>query len=211
MFQRTALGRMAFMFRKWMPTAWSRRFSKENYDFDLDDVTEGFYRSFGRFMTTLAKDLKQGHIDIAANWKKMSTLEKANVKRALTEISTWLATIAAYALLSNAWDDDDSWYKNFLLYQIRRHQAEIGIMVPTGYSQLTEGFRILQSPAAAMDYTQHLFNVVRIWDLWAEPLQSGQYEGWNRYARNVVRPLPYHNSIRRALNPEEALKFFQMY
>jgi hypothetical protein len=39
-------------------------------------------------MTTLAQDLKQGHIDIAANWKKMSTLEKANVKRALTEIST---------------------------------------------------------------------------------------------------------------------------
>lgn len=194
-----------------MPTAWSRRFSKENYDFDLDDVTEGFYRGFGRFMTTLAKDLKQGHIDIATNWKKMSTLEKANVKRALAEISTWLATIAAYALLSNAWDDDDSWYKNFLLYQIRRHQAEIGTLVPTGYSQLTEGFRILQSPAAAMDYTQHLFNVVRIWDLWAEPLQSGQYEGWNRYARNVVRPLPYHNSIRRAANPEEALKFFQMY
>ena len=84
-------------------------------------------------------------------------------------------------------------------------------MVPTGYSQLTEGFKILQSPAAAMDYTQHLFNVVRIWDLWAEPLQSGQYEGWNRYARNVVRVLPYHHSIRRALNPKEALKFFQMY
>lgn len=71
-----------------MPTAWSRRFSKENYDFDLDDVTEGFYRGFGRFITTLAQDLKQGQIDIAANWKKMSPLERANVKRALTEIST---------------------------------------------------------------------------------------------------------------------------
>ena len=34
-------------------------------------------------MTTLAKDLKQGHIDIAANWKKMSTLERKLMLRGL--------------------------------------------------------------------------------------------------------------------------------
>ena len=127
--------------------------------------------------------------------------------RALTEVGSLFATIGAYMLLSNAWEDDDEWWKTFTLYQIRRQQTEMGTVTPLIYTQFKEGFTILQSPAAAMDYSQHLLNVLRVWDIWREPLQSGQYKGWNRYARNVVRPLPYHNAIRRSFHPEESLKF----
>ena len=81
-------------------------------------------------------------------------------------------------------------------------------MIPTVYTQFSEGLTIIKSPAAAMDYSEHLLNVLRVWDIWREPLQSGPYAGWNRYVRDVVRPLPYHNAIRRAFYPEESLKVF---
>jgi hypothetical protein len=49
---------MAFMFRKWMPPAFSRRFSRENFDFDLDQPFEGYYRTTGNFLKAIYNDLR---------------------------------------------------------------------------------------------------------------------------------------------------------
>jgi hypothetical protein len=49
MFQRTAIGKLVFMFKKHMiPMMINRRLQKANYDYRLDAVTEGFYRTFFR-------------------------------------------------------------------------------------------------------------------------------------------------------------------
>ena len=56
----------------------------------------------------------------------------------------------------------------------------------------------------------NLLNLLRVWDIWDEPIQSGTYKGWNRYSRDIVRTLPLHNTIRRAMSPEEALKFYTL-
>lgn len=46
------------MFRKWMPPAFSRRFSGENFDFDLDQSFEGYYRTTGNFLKAIYNDLR---------------------------------------------------------------------------------------------------------------------------------------------------------
>lgn len=39
----------------------------------------------------------------------MTPKDKANIKRALTEIGSFLAIVGAFMLLSGAWKDDDDW------------------------------------------------------------------------------------------------------
>lgn len=60
------------------------------------------------------------------------------------------------------WKDDDSWFKDFMMYQMRRQVTEVGVMVPLGITQATEVLTIIQSPAAAVNYTEHLLNTLRI-------------------------------------------------
>lgn len=64
-FQKLAIGRMIFMFRKWMPPAFGRRIDKAKYNFDLEQYQEGFYRTSGRFLKSLYNDLRQGQINMA--------------------------------------------------------------------------------------------------------------------------------------------------
>jgi len=56
--QRLALGRMAIMFRKYLVKNLEYRFGGVNYDMALESWEEGYYRTAGKFLVTLAKDLK---------------------------------------------------------------------------------------------------------------------------------------------------------
>lgn len=49
-FQKTAIGRLAMMFRKWLPSAMTRRFQGENYSLELEDNKEGYYNTTGKFL-----------------------------------------------------------------------------------------------------------------------------------------------------------------
>lgn len=75
---------------------------------------------------------------------------------------------------------------------------------------LNEGLTLLKSPAAGINYLQNLTNLMYVMDWMEDPIQSGQYKGWNRGARNVVKVLPFNNTVRRAMSPEEALKFYTL-
>ena len=209
-FQRTAQGRLVMMFRKWVIPSLNRRFQGENYSFDLDDVEQGYYNSTYQFLKTLAQDLKSHQFNLGMRWKELNPTQRANALRAVAEVGQFLALVIGFTLLSGAWDGDDEWYKSFTLYQMRRLQTELGVLIPTIYTQFKEGLTLLKSPAAGINYTENLLNLLRVWDIWDEPIQSGTYKGWNRYYRDIVRTLPLHNTIRRAMSPEEALKFYTL-
>jgi hypothetical protein len=49
----------------------------------------------------------------------------------LTEVASFLAVLAAYSLLNGYWDDDDEWTKQFILYELRRTQTELGVLIPS--------------------------------------------------------------------------------
>lgn len=84
-FQRLAIGRLAMMFRKWMPSSWNRRFQGEYYNFDLGDTEQGFYNSFYfDFLKTLAQDLKSFEFNWRTRYNELTPKQQQNARRVAT-------------------------------------------------------------------------------------------------------------------------------
>jgi hypothetical protein len=57
-------------------------------------------------------------------------------------------------------------------------------------------FTMLQSPAAAIKACNNLLNVFCLWNL-GDEIQSGRYEGWSVYRRDLLNAIPYFSNIRK--------------
>lgn len=207
-FQRLAQGRLAMMFRKWMPPSFTRRFQGEEYSFDLGDVEHGYYNSFyNDFIKNLWTDLKNHELDIKMRWDSMTPKQRANSMRVFTEIGQFIGTILAYMVLSGVWDDDDEWYKHYVLYTLRRLQSEQGTQVP-GPWMVTEGFKLVQSPAPGFHYTENVFRALNLFNWFGEPIQTGDYKGWNKGARHLWKAMPFIKTIEGATDPKTKTQFY---
>lgn len=219
--QRLAIGRMGFMFRKWIKPSLNRRFKSVNYNYDLEAWTEGFYSSTGRFLLNLARDLKQTQLDwsvIGKNWNNLNPTERANFKRAVTEVAHFLAVMAALGLIEWSDDEDRPWYEKMVEYQLRRLYTELGVMVP-GPSTINEGLKILKSPAAGITTVQTTLDLIGLMNPFNYEfingedalIESGKLKGYSEAQRLLLRsPLaPFRKNIIRGIDPEEAIPFFK--
>jgi hypothetical protein len=210
--QRLGIGRMAIMFRKWIKPSLNRRFAEGMYNYDLDAWTEGYYRTAGRFMWQLAKDLKAAEFNISTRWNELSGTEKANIKRALTEVAHYLAIVCILGLID--WDDQDDrpWLAAMAEYQLRRLKTEVGVLLP-GPSMVREGLRIVQSPAAGINTIEHMLDLTALLNPanYMDEIQSGRYKGHSTaYKSFFESPLvPMNKTIYRGLHPEEGVAFFK--
>jgi len=119
--QKMGTFRLCYQFRKWMRSAYIRRISGANYNFVAEDWTEGYYTTTFGFIGQLIKDLKAQEFHIAANWKNLDPIEKANIKRALTEVGHFIAVSGVLMMVDwSGGDDDRSWLSRMLEYQLRR-------------------------------------------------------------------------------------------
>lgn len=217
-FQRLAVGRMTIMFRKWMKPSFNRRFGSATYNYDLQTWTEGYYTTTGRFMMQLAKELREGQFAIGANWKNLSKTEKANIKRAATEVGHFLILVAFLGLMD--WNDnkDRPWLEKMLEYQVRRLYTEIGVQIP-GSQMLNEGLKILNSPAAGINTLESLINIIGIlnpnnYEVFGGEdaiLKSGRFKGDSRATKLWFESplIPMNKTIYRGLHPEESIPFFK--
>lgn len=204
--QKYALGRMAMMFRKWMRSSWNRRVAGAAYNYQAQEWNEGYYRTTGRFALQLMKDLKSFQLSLLMeDWSKLSKIEKANIKRAGTEIVTFF--ILSLSLSCIDWPDDDSYFNQSLEYQLRRLQTEIGAMTPTP-SIFQQAFTILQSPAAGVDYLQRAFKVFNFTDYFDE-IESGRYKGMYKGEKYWLDLIPMNRTLYKVFNPEEASAFYK--
>lgn len=90
----------------------------------------------------------------------MEEFQKRNIYRALAELTNFMVIAMAYSILNSKWKDDDKdYWQYFLLYQLRRLQTEVGVMTPTPYV-LDEGMKIIQSPAAAVNWADNLLGIL---------------------------------------------------
>lgn len=215
--QQFAVGRMAIMFRHWVKSSLNRRFQEVTYNMDLQEWTEGYYKTAGRFMLQLAKDLKQSQFDIGSSWSELTNTEKANIKRAIVEVGHYLMIITALGLID--WDTKNStWAGKMAEYQLRRLQNEIGVLVP-GKPMIDEGLKLVKSPAAAIQTIQStldLLNVINPYNYEAiggknAIIQSGVFKGHNKAYKYLMRsPLaPMRNTVTRGIAPELAIPFFK--
>lgn len=217
-FQRLAVGRLAIMFRKWIKPSLNRRFKSVSYNFDLEAWTEGYYNTTGRFMLALMNDLRKAQFDIASRWGEMTTTEKANVTRALTEVAHFLTVVALIGFID--WDDDRSrpWLAKMIEYQLRRLYTELGALLPST-TMLTEGLKILKSPAAGINTAEKAMNLLDLISPWNYELfngedailQSGPYEGKSKAQQAFLKsPLaPMYNTAMRAIHIEDQIPFYK--
>ena len=216
--QRLAVGRMGVMFRKWIKPSFNRRFNSATYNYDLQAWTEGYYNTAGRFMWQLAKELREGQFAIAADWKNLTKTEKANIKRAVTEVGHF-SIIAAFLGLMD-WDDnkDRPWLQKMIEYQARRLYTEIGTQVP-GPQMVGEALKILKSPAAGINTVERVLDMVGLLNpmnyetLAGEDsiIQSGRFKGESRATKLWFESplIPMNKTIYRGLHPEESIPFFK--
>ena len=216
--QRLAIGRMGIMFRKWIKPSLNRRFKSATYNYDLQAWTEGYYNTTGRFMLQLARDLRETQFNIAARWNELTPTEKANIRRALTEVSHFLAIAMVIGLIEWSDDKDRPWLVRMAEYQARRLYTELGALIP-GKSMISEGLKIIKSPAAGVYTVENILDLLGLmnpmnYEVFAGEeaiLQSGRYKGESRAYRLFFESpvIPMNKTIYRGLHPEEGIPFFK--
>ena len=210
--QRLAIGRMGIMFRKWIKPSLNRRFKSATYNYDLDAWTEGYYRTSGRFLLQLARDLRETQFNLAARWNELTPTEKANIRRALTETGHFLAVMAIIGLIEWPDDKDRPWLVRMAEYQARRLYTELGAMIP-GKPMISEGLKIIKSPAAGVNTIGDILNLTKLLNPWdyMDELQSGRYEGHSTAYKSFFESpvIPMNRTIYRGLHPETGIPFFK--
>lgn len=191
---RVAVGRLALQMRKWIIPQMMRRFQSKRMILDIGREEEGYYRTAGR----LAKDLWKSGFKITQEWDKLNDSEKANIRRALTEMAqTYGLWILVTCLGSGVKDPDRSWAMKFAEYMLHREVHELGFLTP-GPMMLTEGYKTVTSPfvaaSAANKLAQAMLTTINPAQWFPdddELIQSGRYKGHSYlYKRWAELPLP---------------------
>ena len=198
---RVMIGRLALQMRKWIIPQMMRRFQSKRMILDIGREEEGYYRTAGR----LAMDLWKSGFKITAEWEKLSDSEKANVRRALTEMAqTYAIWLLVTMLGSGVKDPDRTWAAKFAEYMLHREVHELGFLTP-GPMMLTEGYKTVTSPfvaaSAANKLSQALVTTINpaTWlDYDDNIIKSGRYEGHSYlYKRWAELPLPPFTQLRQ--------------
>lgn len=210
MAKKTVIGKLAFLYRSWMVPSWNRRMQASTYDVLMDEESEGYYRTMFRVLKNVANELRAG--SVATITGNLTDTEKYNLKRAITEVSQLALTIIAYNALSGAWEDDDkNWLQNFVLYELRRMQTEVGAVTPSPRI-FSEVNNIVKSPIASTRALERLSNLMGLInpENYSKEVQSGKFKGHSKaYKLFMESPLTLNtNTVMRQLYPEEAIKFY---
>lgn len=219
----TCIGALGLLYRQWIVPAIRRRYSKAEYNFMAKQGTEGYYRTFGRFLKNLVSDIKEAGFQYAlTNLKDLSTEEKANIKKASAELSLLGLLFILNTFALDDWDDKDNpWIQRMAAYLARRNYSEVASMTPS-LATLDEALRIFKSPFAGVKPAENMLSFVKSlvnpldWGVGGigedRLLQSGQYKGHSRLYKNFFESplIPMSKTIKRAINPEKSITFFNI-
>lgn len=202
--QKYALGRMALLFRKFIKPGINRRWDKLQYNYQLKGETEGYYRTFLRF---LFKDLKKYQFSLVKSWDSLNTMQRSNIKRTLMDISYLIGATVLLSFMTNSDGDDDDWMYNMMSYQLHRLRTDLAF-----YWNPNEALRIMQSPAAGVSTIQNWLNFINFANVsrWGQELQSGKYKGITRFEKGLIMSVPPLKTVYDITSPEEKLTFFHM-
>jgi len=213
-FQRRGIGRFVIMFRKWMWPSWDRRFRSAIHNYDLGETEEGYYVTTYNFMKRLFKELKTTRDFTFMD--KLTVTEKANLRKALTEIIQF-AVVSLGVLILDAGDDDDDddddYMSKFTEFQVRRLRSELAAQVP--FMAPGEVLKIMRSPAAGTTTLEDLWKSVTLifpwnWSKFVTEVESGRFKGWTQGERDLYNaPIPLVHTIERSLDPSIGIPFLK--
>lgn len=219
----TCIGALGLLYRQWIVPAIRRRYGKAEYNFMSNQGTEGYYRTFGRFLKDLVSDIKEVGFQLAlTNIKNLSTEEIANIKKASAELSILGLLFILNTFVLDDWDDKDNpWLQRMAAYLARRNYSEVASMTPS-LATLDEALRIFKSPFAGVKPAENTLSLIKSlvnpfdWGIGGigedRLLQSGEYKGHSRLYKNFFESplIPMSRTIKRAINPEKSITFFNI-
>lgn len=211
--ERIAAGRALLQYRKWIVPQFSARFGEKRYIMAIKDYREGYYRT----LINMCLNLRDAQGNIAQVWDELEDYEKANVRRAVTELFQFAVVwaLANFVLNGRDKDPDKVWIMKYAEYMAQRELHELGNLTPS----LTMGNEILktaQSPANIISTLKNTLNLMgSIVDPrdWTNELQSGPYEGHSTLFKNIMKApipiVPQINQGRRLIDGiEDATQFY---
>jgi hypothetical protein len=218
--KRTFYGKLFLLFRGWMVPGIRRRFGHGELwhsDQEMGTLTQGSYITFYKM---LRSSLMKHHNAYAT----MTDLEKQNVKRTMVEMGAFIGTVLIGMALSMGDDDEENGYAtNFLLYQARRLQTELGAFTPIFGTR--EAVRLLESPTAGLRPIQGVIklldstwknglyfasggNIIDEKDIYFQR-RSGRFEkGDAKIWKDLSKMIPALNGLEKNKRPEELLQWF---
>ena len=194
--QRSCIGKLAMQFRQWMPEHYYRRFASSYYSAELGKTREGYYRTYGRFIWELMKDVRRMKFMYLTHYHELDPTEQANVRRARAEIAMFIVTALILGCMPKLKDNKGLWWMRMVEYQLKRLKLDIGASTPINTKFFTNIETILQSPMAAIDGFNNIGNLLCIWNIGNE-ITTGRYKGWSEYLRDLIETIPIYNQITR--------------
>lgn len=196
------VGRFIMNLRQWMVEHYSRRYRKAHWDANLKREVEGFWRTYWRHLIGLASGIFHFESELALHREEMTVHQKANVRKARTEMIV-LACLYGLQFGLGAPEDHkkEFWYRMWI-YQVKRAIVDVQGSTPLGIP--TEMNTLINSPIAATNTVNALlYPFVGIWDIGTE-IQSGKHKGEDKYLRNLEKYwLPFMKHIEQYLDFSE--------
>ena len=203
-------GRFVMNLRQWMVEHYSRRYRGSHWDATLEEYREGFYYTTSKFMYALVGDIFRFQRESMLHWKDMNSMQKANVRRAMSE----LAVLASLLMLEFALGEPDEHKKDLWMrmwiYQTKRAIIDVNGSTPWGIPQ--EGMTLLNSPMAATNVINAFLYPFTGWKDIGEEIQTGKHAGEDKYLRNIKKYLiPFYGQIEQLGDMDEDDSVFKVF
>ena len=196
----TAIGRLAILFKSWLPETVGVRFDPRHRDALLDRDEEGYYRTFLRKASEKKLGIIKMMIQTTFNKDNGITdpLELANFKKAVRELQIIIGLTMTYMIAKALAPDDDKKKKMYNLLVLRQlHDLNRDL---TYYSNIS----------SIGDLQREIFPIIRTAENWGEAfkavgyhtmgVQNDQgkemYDG-ERTALKITKCLPVFSNINR--------------
>lgn len=187
-------GRFIMNLRQWMVEHYSRRFRGSHYDATLGENREGFYNTTSKFAYAMVGDIFNFQKESMLHWNEMNSMQKANVRRALSELTVLSCLLTLSFALGEPDEHKKEWLMRMFIYQTKRAITDINGSTPWGIPM--EMNTLINSPIAASNVVNSfIYPFAGIGDI-NETIKSGKHKGENRYFRNIKKYLiPFYGQI----------------
>lgn len=204
------LGRFVMNLRQWMVEHYSRRFRASHFDATLGEYREGFWNTTSKMIYGTIGDVLGFEREAMLHWKNMNTMQKANVRRAMTEF----AVLCSLLTLSFALGEPDEHKKEFWMrmwiYQTKRAITDINGSTPWGIPM--EMNTLINNPIAASNVVNSLlYPIMGLGDI-TETISRGKHKDENKYLRNIKKySLPFYGQIEQLREMDEDNGVFKVF
>ena len=205
-------GKFLMQYRDWIPTQFRYRFGAKTTNLMKGGIVEGYYRTSWTFGKELYYEALKGEKTVTELWNELEDWEKANVKRAATEVSQFIILMVVITLMGKSKDKDRSWAMRTLRYWAMREKTELAALVPSPF-MLTEGIKLVKSPVANTSILSDIANLQTcLWvPNWYDEIENGEYKGHSSGYRAFMRSPAtlWYRTLKRNFNPEKAEQYYK--